>query len=123
MAGERTKLIVTARERLGSRETRRLRKQGLVPGVLYGREEPVAIQVQERELRRALTGAAGPQAHGGADPGTVWVALDTDEIRHARGFTVPGERARVRRWAEQAGLDLVRRYLEGVTLPETDRVI
>jgi hypothetical protein len=36
---------------------------------------------------------------------------------------VPGERARVRRWAEQAGLDLVRRYLEGAGLPETDRVI
>ncbi len=59
MAGERTKLVVTARESLGSRETRRLRKQGLVPGVLYGRGEPVAICVEERELRRALTGSAG----------------------------------------------------------------
>lgn len=59
MAGERTTLTVQARERLGSRETRRLRKQGLVPGVLYGRGEPVAICVEERELRRALTGAAG----------------------------------------------------------------
>jgi len=59
MAGERTGLTVRARERLGSRETRRLRKQGFVPGVLYGRGEPVAICVEERELRRALTGAAG----------------------------------------------------------------
>jgi large subunit ribosomal protein L25 len=59
MAGERTKLVVTAREQLGSRNTRRLRKQGLVPGVLYGREEPIAICIEERELRRALTGAAG----------------------------------------------------------------
>jgi large subunit ribosomal protein L25 len=59
MAGERTKLTVTERERLGSRETRRLRKQGFIPGVLYGRGEPVAISVAERELRRALTGAAG----------------------------------------------------------------
>jgi large subunit ribosomal protein L25 len=59
MAGERTTLTVQARERLGSRETRRLRKQGLVPGVLYGRGKPVAICVEERELRRALTGAAG----------------------------------------------------------------
>jgi large subunit ribosomal protein L25 len=59
MAGERTKLVVTARERLGSRETRRLRKQGIIPGVLYGRGEPVPISVEERELRRALTGAAG----------------------------------------------------------------
>ena len=59
MAGERTQLNVAARERLGSRETRRLRNQGFVPGVLYGRGEPVAICVEERELRRALTGPAG----------------------------------------------------------------
>lgn len=59
MAGERTKLTVTKRETLGSRETRRLRKQGIVPGVLYGRAEPIAIAVEARELRRALTGKAG----------------------------------------------------------------
>jgi len=59
MAGERTKLTVTKREQLGSRETRRLRKQGIVPGVLYGRAEPIAIAVEARELRRALTGKAG----------------------------------------------------------------
>jgi large subunit ribosomal protein L25 len=59
MAGERTKLTVTRREQLGSRETRRLRKRGIVPGVLYGRAEPVAIAVEARELRRALTGKAG----------------------------------------------------------------
>jgi large subunit ribosomal protein L25 len=59
MAGERTKLTVTKRETLGSRETRRLRKQGIVPGVLYGRSEPIAIAVEARELRRALTGKAG----------------------------------------------------------------
>ena len=59
MAGERTKLVVAQRERLGSAESRRLRKEGLVPGVLYGGGEPVAICIAERELRRALTGAAG----------------------------------------------------------------
>jgi large subunit ribosomal protein L25 len=59
MAGERTKLTVTAREHVGSRESRRLRRQGFVPGVLYGRDEPVAISIEERELRRALTGPAG----------------------------------------------------------------
>ncbi|MDX6480212.1 MAG: large subunit ribosomal protein [Gaiellaceae bacterium] len=59
MAGERTKLLVTERETLGSAETRRLRKRGLVPGVLYGSGEPVAICIEQRELRRALTGAAG----------------------------------------------------------------
>ena len=59
MAGERTKLLVTERVLLGSAETRRLRKQGIIPGVLYGTGEPIAISIAERELRRALTGAAG----------------------------------------------------------------
>jgi large subunit ribosomal protein L25 len=59
MAGERTKLIVKTREHLGSRETRRLRRQGIIPGVLYGSGDPVAVSIEERELRRALTGAAG----------------------------------------------------------------
>jgi large subunit ribosomal protein L25 len=62
MAGERVKLVVAPREKLGSPESRRLRKQGLVPGVLYGRSEPVPIAVAERELRRALTGAGGLHA-------------------------------------------------------------
>jgi large subunit ribosomal protein L25 len=62
MAGERTKLVVAHREKLGSAESRRLRRQGLVPGVLYGNGEPVAISITERELRRALTGSAGLHA-------------------------------------------------------------
>ena len=59
MAGERTKLIVKKREHLGSSETRRLRRRGIIPGVLYGRGEPISIAIKERELRRALTGASG----------------------------------------------------------------
>jgi len=59
MAGERTKLIVAQREKLGSAESRRLRKEGLVPGVLYGNGEPISTSTAERELRRALTGASG----------------------------------------------------------------
>ena len=59
MAGERTKLVVTARELVGTSETRKLRREGRIPGVLYGRGRPVAFSVAERELRRALTGAAG----------------------------------------------------------------
>ena len=49
-------------------------------------------------------------------------AIDADGMQHARGFHSPGERDQVRRWAEQAALDLVRRYLEGSRLPESDRV-
>ena len=62
MAGERVKLEVQERERLGSRETRRLRRTGLIPGVLYGRSQPHAIAVPERDLRRALTGKGGLHA-------------------------------------------------------------
>ena len=60
MAGERIKLEVKQRESLGSRDSRRLRRDGYVPGVLYGRGmEPHAICVLERELRKALTGDSG----------------------------------------------------------------
>jgi len=65
----------------------------------------------------ALTGAAGPTEHAGTAPGFVWLALDADDLSHTRGFRAPGDREQVRRWAEQAALDLVRRYLEGRTLP------
>lgn len=60
MAGERTPLEVREREHRGSRDSRRLRREGLVPGVLYGDgKQSYAICVHERELRRALTGPAG----------------------------------------------------------------
>jgi nicotinamide-nucleotide amidase len=82
-----------------------------------------ARRVFGSDVGLALTGAAGPEAHGGAPPGTIWIALEGDDVAHARGFQVPGERDRVRRWAEQAALDLVRRYLEGRPLPASDRLI
>ena len=63
MAGERVKLEVLERESRGSADSRRLRKRGLIPGVLYGRgNEPHAFCVAERELRRVLTGAGGLHA-------------------------------------------------------------
>jgi large subunit ribosomal protein L25 len=63
MAGERIRLEVQERERRGSRDSRRLRRDGLIPGVLYGRgHKPHAICVPERELRRVLTGSAGLHA-------------------------------------------------------------
>ncbi|MEP6757728.1 MAG: competence/damage-inducible protein A [Actinomycetota bacterium] len=79
-----------------------------------------ALRLYGADVAIALTGAAGPEPHDGAAPGTIWVALAAAEgTRHARGFFARGERDRVRRWAEQAGLDLVRRYLQRVPLPET----
>jgi competence/damage-inducible protein CinA-like protein len=79
-----------------------------------------ARRVFGADVGLSLTGAAGPGPHAGAEPGTVWIAIDGSDVHHARGFHVPGERFRVRRWAEQAALDLLRRYLEGVPLPGSD---
>jgi nicotinamide-nucleotide amidase len=76
-----------------------------------------ARRVFATDLGLAVTGAAGPEPHGGAAPGTVWLALEGEGVAHARGLSVPGERDRVRRWTEQAALDLVRRHLEGRPLP------
>jgi large subunit ribosomal protein L25 len=55
-----TALAVAPREPAGSRATRRLRREGKVPGIVYGGgEDPVAFEVDARELRLAL-------AHAGA---------------------------------------------------------
>ena len=63
MAGERVKLQVQARESRGSAEARRLRAEGLIPGVLYGNGDTAhAFCIEERELRRALTGDHGLHA-------------------------------------------------------------
>jgi len=63
MAGERVKLTVQERESRGSAESRRLRKQGLIPGVLYGAKTKAhPFCVEERELRRVLTGGQGLHA-------------------------------------------------------------
>jgi nicotinamide-nucleotide amidase len=82
-----------------------------------------ARRIYDVDLALALTGAAGPTAHDGAAPGTIVVAIVADDVSHARAFLARGDRDRVRRWAEQAGLDLVRRYLEGARLPSSSTTI
>jgi len=55
-----TALSVAPRRPAGSRASRRLRREGKVPGVVYGGgQEPVAFEVDARRLRQAL-------AHAGA---------------------------------------------------------
>ncbi|HEY6836653.1 MAG TPA: 50S ribosomal protein L25 [Gaiellaceae bacterium] len=88
MAGERIKLEVQDRESRGSAESRRLRKQGLIPGVLYGRgHEPHSFCVAERELRRALTGDAGLHAildvtvDGGSARPSILKSYQQDPVR------------------------------------------
>src|SRR6476619_3891012 len=63
MAGERIRLEVQEREQRGTSESRRLRRAGMIPGVLYGSgKKPHAICVPERDLRRVLTGDHGLHA-------------------------------------------------------------
>jgi large subunit ribosomal protein L25 len=58
MASDRATLEVSARTEFGSRTARRLRRDGLVPGVVYsGGSEARAFSAPEREVRHAL--AAG----------------------------------------------------------------
>jgi large subunit ribosomal protein L25 len=60
MASDRATLKVEERTEFGSRTSRRLRRSGLVPGVVYsGGSKARAFQVPERDVRTVLT-------HGGA---------------------------------------------------------
>lgn len=58
--GDRPSLAVQERPERGSREARRLRRQGMVPGILYGGTglDPVAFKVGAHELRRLLVDGA-----------------------------------------------------------------
>lgn len=77
MAGERVRLEVQERHAVGSRESRRLRRDGLIPGVLYGRgKKPHAFVVPERTLRSALGGPHGLHA-------ILDVVLDDQKTTHA----------------------------------------
>jgi competence/damage-inducible protein CinA-like protein len=77
-----------------------------------------ARRVFGADLAVALTGAAGPERHGDAEPGQVWIALDAGGTAHQHGFRWPYDRELVRRFSELAALDLVRRHLLGLPLPD-----
>jgi large subunit ribosomal protein L25 len=87
VAGERVKLTVSERTQLGSAESRRLRRQGLIPGVLYGRSDPVAISIGERELRAAFGTSAGSHAvlevqiDGGSAHSAILKDFQRDKVR------------------------------------------
>ncbi len=82
MASDRATLEVSARTEFGSRTARRLRREGLVPGVVYsGGSEARAFSVPERDVRTAL-------ATGGAlldltfDGGTAEPVVVKEQQRH-----------------------------------------
>jgi large subunit ribosomal protein L25 len=76
-----TRLDLSTREPGSSRATRRLRREGSVPGVLYGRDEaPLSFSVDALELRRALLGS-GAVLEVALD-GTTTPAVVKDTHRH-----------------------------------------
>ena len=96
MASQSTKLTISAREVSNSRSTRRLRREGQVPGVIYGGgEDAVSFAVDERELRHALA-ARGAVVELELD-GDATAAVLKDAQRHpVRGHTMHVDFLRVR---------------------------
>jgi large subunit ribosomal protein L25 len=83
-----TKLTIAPRDTGSSRATRRLRRQGGVPGILYGGgDEPLAFQVDARELRHALA-AAGAVVELSLDDKTTSAVLKDAQRDAVRGDTL-----------------------------------
>jgi large subunit ribosomal protein L25 len=89
MASDRATLKAQPRTDFGSRTSRRLRREGFVPGVVYGRgDDARAFQAQARAIRDVLV-------HGGAlidveieGSGTVPVVIKEEQRDPVRGDLV-----------------------------------
>ena len=96
MASQSTQLSITTRDISNSRATRRLRRTGQVPGVLYGGDaEPVAFAVDERELRHALA-ARGAVVELQLAGDTTPAVLKDAQHHPVRGTTLHVDFLRVR---------------------------
>ncbi len=80
--------------------------------------EEMALGLAERvcgllgcDVGLATTGAAGPDPHEGAEPGTVWVGLWLDGRGETVRLSLPFDRPRVRQFTTISALDLLRRRL------------
>jgi large subunit ribosomal protein L25 len=95
MASQTTKLSISPREPEGSRSTRRLRRSGRVPGILYGGDgEPLTFSADARELRHALaaTGAVLEVSDGGSATPAI---LKSAQYHPVRGETMHVDLLRV----------------------------
>ena len=79
-----TVLTAEIGRRAGSSDARRLRADGKIPAVVYGHGmDPLSVSVDRRELRHALSGAAGMNTILDLTvDGTVYPALIKDIQRH-----------------------------------------
>ena len=83
-------LLAESGRRGGTRESRRLRRDGRIPAVVYGHGiEPIPVSVDARELRVALGGEAGSWAllslrvaDGGGNHLAMARQLQRDPVRH-----------------------------------------
>ncbi len=85
-----TKLVATTGRPTGSAAARRLRAEGHIPGVLYGRGmEPISVTVERRDLRVALSGPAGANTVLALEvDGTSYPAVVKEMQRHPIKRTV-----------------------------------
>lgn len=91
-----TKLDARVRTPEGSRATRRLRREGRIPGVLYGGgEDPVPFDVDARELRHALA-ARGAVLDLSLGSETASAVLKHADRHPVRGETMHVDLLRVR---------------------------
>ena len=75
---------------LGSRATRRLRREGKIPGVIYGHgTDSVSVAIVARELRIALNGEAGANQLLSLETGSAtYLTLAREMQRHPIAQTV-----------------------------------
>ncbi len=97
MATTTTKLAVDSRSAEGSRAARRLRREGRVPGVVYGGgQDPLGFDADARDLRIALAGSGAVMdlsVDGGKATPVVLKEAQRDPVR---GETVHVDLLRVR---------------------------
>lgn len=95
MSSKTTKLSISPREAEGSRSTRRLRRSGRVPGILYGGDaEPLAFSADAIELRNALARRGAVLEVGDGDSATSAV-LKSAQYHPVRGETMHVDLLRV----------------------------
>jgi large subunit ribosomal protein L25 len=95
MASQTTKLSISPREPEGSRATRRLRRSGRVPGILYGGgAEPLTFSADARELRHALAASGAVLEITDGDHATPAI-LKSAQYHPVRGETMHVDLLRV----------------------------
>ena len=74
--------IVAEPRTVTGKKVKRLRREGLIPGVIYGRSEPVKIQMDVKPLRRALRIAGTGQLATVEVEGKEYIVLPREIQQH-----------------------------------------